>query len=80
LYFEENDLCRRVKKSGKKIVFFPEAEFIHFGGKSTVDPVQAEEYFRQSRDRFLKKHYGALVGGLTGGVIKFLEFLSQIFK
>jgi len=35
MYFEEVDLCFRVKKAGFKIVYYPQAEIIHHGGRST---------------------------------------------
>jgi len=37
LYFEENDLCQRIKKEGFEIVFFPYTKIVHFGGKSTTN-------------------------------------------
>lgn len=70
LYFEENDLCRRIKNYGGKIFYYPEAEIIHFGGKSTVDLGEADKYFRQSRSYFLRKSYGWIVGLLVEGLIR----------
>lgn len=34
LYFEDYDLCRRFQKEGMKMVFFPEAEVVHFWERS----------------------------------------------
>lgn len=78
LYFEENDLCRRIKKLGQKIVYFPEAEIIHFGGKSTIDVEKASGIFKKSRFYFFKKHYGTLIAFVLEGKIRILEFLAQI--
>lgn len=70
LYFEENDLCWRIKNYGGRIVYYPEAEIVHFGGKSTVDLRKADKYFRQSRALFLRKSYGRLIGLLVESLIK----------
>lgn len=77
LYFEENDLCRRVKKLDYKIIYFPEAEIVHFGGKSTVDTEKACSIFKESRFYFFKKHYGEIVAVLTEGPIRFLEAAAK---
>lgn len=37
LYFEDLDYCRRVKKSGWKVYYLPEAEFIHDHGAAGKD-------------------------------------------
>jgi GT2 family glycosyltransferase len=36
LYFEEVDLCRRIKKAGWKIAYWPAITVIHIGGASTA--------------------------------------------
>lgn len=78
LYFEENDLCRRIKKLSKRIVYFPEAEIIHFGGKSTIDVEKASGIFKKSRFYFFKKHYGVFVASVLEGKIRVLEALAGI--
>lgn len=35
LYYEEVDLCRRIRQSGWKILYAPQLEVIHIGGAST---------------------------------------------
>jgi len=78
LYFEENDLCRRIKKLGQKIVYFPKAEIIHFGGKSTIDVEKATVIFKKSRFYFFKKHYGIVISFILEGKIRILEFFAQV--
>lgn len=78
LFFEENDLCRRVQKRGYKIMFFPEAEIIHFGGKSMAEFGRRDEVFRQSRAYFFKKHLG-IKGVITETVIRLLEKIALAF-
>ena len=57
LYFEENDLCLRIKKLGHKVVYLPQANIIHYGGGSTQDSDHNELTFRQSRKYYFNKHY-----------------------
>jgi len=76
LYFEENDLCRRIRKLGGRIVYFPEAEIVHFGDKSTIDVEKASRTFKKSRFYFFRKHYGTLVALFTEGLARVLETLA----
>lgn len=76
LYFEENDLCRQVQKTGKKVVFFPKAEIVHFGGKSTFDQAEAFKDQQKSRFYFFKKYFGSLIAFPLEFFIRFLERLA----
>ncbi len=57
MYFEDIDLCYRVKKLGK-VVFCPGAEVIHFRGGSATDT--SDKIYRESQRHFFKKHFGFL--------------------
>lgn len=64
MYSEEVDLCRRIRKAGKKIVFIPHAEIIHWYGKSSetlddevvMNKLIYRHYF-DSRYYYFRKHY-----------------------
>lgn len=59
MFFEEIDLCNRVRKTGWKIYYTPDAKMIHHGGKSSsaeFDRIMIE--YRKSQLYFYKKHYG----------------------
>ncbi len=61
MFFEEIDLCNRVRKKGWKICYTPNAKMIHHGGKSSsaeFDRIMIE--YRKSQLYFYKKHYGVL--------------------
>jgi len=77
MYFEENDLCRRVQRLGYKIYFDPKAEIIHYGGKSNQDIETSNNYFRKSRDYFFKKHFGMILGNLLNFFIASMEFIIK---
>jgi N-acetylglucosaminyl-diphospho-decaprenol L-rhamnosyltransferase len=59
MFNEEVDLCYRLRRAGWRVVFFPEAEFVHLGGAST-HLVWDQMYREQLRShlRFLQKHHG----------------------
>lgn len=57
MYFEESDLCKRVRDLGYKILYAPEISLIHIGGHSVAKSAQkmAEEY-RRSQRYYYQKH------------------------
>ncbi len=61
LYFEEHDLCNRVKKIGAKIVIIPQATLVHAWGKSTEKSDRnIKQIFSKSRCYYFRKNYGLL--------------------
>lgn len=58
MYAEETDWCLRCKRSGGKLIFYPGAEIIHYGGQSTEKA--ADDMSLQLRGSvlgFIKKHH-----------------------
>jgi N-acetylglucosaminyl-diphospho-decaprenol L-rhamnosyltransferase len=55
-YWEEADLCMRLRQRGWKTRFEPSARAIHLGGGSTKDAAMLLHFFR-SLYRFYAKHY-----------------------
>jgi len=54
---EEFDLCRRVKMSGRRVVFFPGAEIVHYGGQTMKTiPIPAYQTFFESRYKYFIKY------------------------
>jgi N-acetylglucosaminyl-diphospho-decaprenol L-rhamnosyltransferase len=61
LYFEETDLCRRVRDAGYKIAFVPEAKVVHHEGSSTGITNKRRRtpgYLLDSRRLYFLKHHG----------------------
>jgi GT2 family glycosyltransferase len=57
LYFEDIDLCYRLRRKGWSLVFFPQARVFHKGGTSTrQDKVQSRFEYRKSQLYFYQKH------------------------
>jgi len=59
MYFEDMDLCKRVRNAGKRIVYRPAYIIRHDGGVSYGERTkeQKKDYFR-SQDYYFNKHYG----------------------
>ncbi|MEK7095300.1 MAG: glycosyltransferase family 2 protein [Patescibacteria group bacterium] len=68
LYFEESDLCKRVKELGYDIWINPQAQLIHHWGKSTPHDSKTQKIFVQSRKHYFTKHFG-----------KFSSFMVELF-
>jgi len=59
LFFEEVDLCRRLKSAGWDIYFVPQARIIHYGGQSTGQNSRRTAWlFHRSRYKYFRKHFG----------------------
>lgn len=58
LYFEENDLSKRIKKLGYKLFIYPGSKIIHKVGQSTRQIKEKKDIFEKSRFLYFRKHYG----------------------
>jgi len=58
LYFEEVDLCLRLRRSGWRVRFLPDATVTHLGGKcSGIVPAENLRHRYASLFAFYRKHY-----------------------
>jgi len=60
MYFEDNDFCRRLRRAGKRLLYFPETAIRHLGGKSSQDSQKQKAYFFASQDYYFQKHFGSV--------------------
>lgn len=58
LYFEENDICNRVKQLGYSIYILSDSKIYHEVGASTKKITNTEKIFNKSRFLYFKKFYG----------------------
>lgn len=78
MYSEELDLCRRVKQAGWRIVYVPDAQVIHYVGKSSEQAVAARHiYFNTSKVRYYRKWHSRVAAELLR-VSLLAQFAAQI--
>ncbi|OHB67049.1 MAG: hypothetical protein A2Y77_01505, partial [Planctomycetes bacterium RBG_13_62_9] len=71
MYYEEVDLCYRLKQAGWRIVFVPDAVITHLGGRSSSQaPVAARIMMLSSLLRYFRKHRGPVATGLFNCLFK----------
>jgi GT2 family glycosyltransferase len=58
MYFEETDLCRRLRARGHAVVFCPAARAIHQRGASTRQTAVRQVEYYLSYVRYFRKHHG----------------------
>lgn len=80
MYFEETDLCKRLKNNGFKIFFVPYSSIIHYEGASfgenNIINLNKARIFAKSKCYYFKKHYGSF----SVLIIKVLYIIIQLFK
>lgn len=58
MYFEDVDLCKRVKKEGLQIISLPTIQILHIGGQSASSTREQKKCYYDSQDYYFKKHFG----------------------
>ena len=62
MYSEELDWCRRIKDAGWRVVYLPDAEIVHYEGKSSEQAVTLRHInFQRAKLRYFRKYHGQLV-------------------
>jgi GT2 family glycosyltransferase/4-amino-4-deoxy-L-arabinose transferase-like glycosyltransferase len=74
LYFEEFDLCKRIKDKGYLLFIEPEAKIIHLWERSTRQRNDIKKIFSESRYYYFKKHFGTGQAILTNTVLTFGKY------
>jgi len=90
IYAEDPDVCLRVKKAGRRVVFLPSAAITHYGGGTFATTSDTSLNHRlTSTLRFFRKHYGAwsvppaaalIISGALNHILVFsllIPFLSE---
>jgi len=85
MYGEEMDWCWRINNSGWKVVFYPQAQFIHYGGiSSEQNPINMRNESRKSFLRFIRKRQGiwakyfALILLFVGGLYRLTYWVIRL--
>jgi GT2 family glycosyltransferase len=85
IWFEEVDLCQRVKKLDLDVVYFPDSQIVHHGNSSfgQVYSVHKHRWFMQSLRRYTKTYWSRRNANLLIPfmvVSFFLTFVQTLFK
>jgi len=60
MYFEDVDLCKKVKNQALSILALPSVQVIHLGGQSFLDSSLQKKYYYESQDYYFKKNLGRI--------------------
>lgn len=80
LYCEEEDLSKRVWNYGKKVVFLPDAQIVHYSGGSTTKSFEIEREYYISYIYLLKKHFSFFVRNILKVLLLFKLFRRSFKK
>jgi N-acetylglucosaminyl-diphospho-decaprenol L-rhamnosyltransferase len=59
MYFEDNDLCLRLRRAGWQVYYEPQVAITHLGGQSLRRNPRAQAAYQTSLRYFYTKHYGS---------------------
>lgn len=74
MYFEDMDLCKRIKKSGKKIIYNPNFSVRHFGGRSYQEKFFQKKDYYKAQEYYFKKNRNFFEWLIVRGLGWFLHF------
>jgi GT2 family glycosyltransferase len=61
IYSEDKDLCKRFWEAGWKVVYYPEAKALHFGGaSSSSQPIRFYLEMQHANLQYWKKHHSLI--------------------
>lgn len=82
IWFEEVDLIKRIRESGKRIVYTPAANIIHLKGESfgKVRSVKKQRMFGKSQRQYFAKHHGILAAALLTTIQPLGLLLSAVVQ
>lgn len=79
--FEDADICMRIRRSGWKILYFPESKIIHFGGASRKKHEnKAVDATLQSKYVFYNKYHGKLYVIALAACLIISAFIKGLIK
>jgi GT2 family glycosyltransferase len=80
LYYEETDLCMRLKKINKSCFLIPDAKYIHYHGASTPQNITIKTELKISLLYIIRKHYGYFSYWFLLNYLRINYIFSTLFK
>lgn len=84
IYAEDADWCLRIREAGWRVVYYPDAVAIHYGGSSaSVEPCTFTVELMKSNLQFWRKHHGRVKTGiywlllLSGSAIRVVAWTAR---
>jgi len=74
MYFEDADLCKRMRVTDKKVLYCPNYSVFHWSGKSSSDKRTKKKYYYASQDYYFKKHFGKAAAATVKTIRKIFTF------
>lgn len=69
-YAEDKDWCRRIRNSGWKIIYLPEAKAVHYGGSSSsAAPVKFYIELHKANLKYWRKYHGSLSAAIYLAIV-----------
>lgn len=78
MYFEEADLCLRIKSLGYDVVYYPKAKILHLVGRSVTDKDWIRKKYQESRFKFFRKYHGLPAALLSEFFLRFVNIQTVI--
>ena len=70
IYGEDLDWCHRFRKAGWRLVFYPGASALHYGGgSSSAAPVRFYVEMQRANLQYWRKHHGLLARSVNCGIV-----------
>lgn len=73
MYFEDIDICKRIRHLGLKIILYPGLQFMHINGSSFSNKTKQKNYYYKSQDVYFKKYFN----NLSSTLLKLLRFFYK---
>jgi GT2 family glycosyltransferase len=80
LYYEEIDVCKRIKDKGYKSIYYPNTYFTHFQGASTKNSLSKKGEILISFLYILKKDFGTCRYNIISIYLFIKYFLKSVFN
>ena len=77
MYFEDIDLCKRVRKNNKEILVLPQIVVQHLVSQSSQCLLQQKKQYYESQDHYFNKHAGYFEAAIIKTIRKFALLIKK---